>query len=58
LELLPRYKFERLVAEAIDDLPDELQPVLDNVVVQIEERNSGSTRARHTPSGWETSCPT
>jgi predicted Zn-dependent protease with MMP-like domain len=40
LELLPRYKFERLVAEAIDDLPDELQPVLDNVVVQIEERNA------------------
>jgi predicted Zn-dependent protease with MMP-like domain len=40
LELLPRYKFERLVAEAIDELPDELQPVLDNVVVQIEERNA------------------
>jgi predicted Zn-dependent protease with MMP-like domain len=39
LELLARYKFERLVAEAIDDLPDELQPVLDNVVVQIAERN-------------------
>jgi predicted Zn-dependent protease with MMP-like domain len=40
LELLARYKFERLVAEAIDDLPDELQPVLDNVVVQIAERNA------------------
>jgi predicted Zn-dependent protease with MMP-like domain len=40
LELLPRYKFERLVAAAIDELPDELQPVLDNVVVQIEERNA------------------
>jgi predicted Zn-dependent protease with MMP-like domain len=40
LELLARYKFERLVAEAIDELPDELQPVLDNVVVQIEERNA------------------
>ncbi len=40
MELLPRYKFERLVAEAIDELPDELQPVLDNVVVQIEERNA------------------
>ena len=40
MELLARYKFERLVAEAIDDLPDELQPVLDNVVVQIAERNA------------------
>lgn len=40
MDLLPRYKFEQLVAEAIDALPDELQPVLDNVVVQIEERNA------------------
>jgi predicted Zn-dependent protease with MMP-like domain len=36
---LPRYRFERLVAEALDDLPDELLPVLDNVVVQVEDRN-------------------
>jgi predicted Zn-dependent protease with MMP-like domain len=36
---LPRYRFERLVAEALDDLPYELVPVLDNVVVQIEDRN-------------------
>jgi predicted Zn-dependent protease with MMP-like domain len=36
---LPRYRFERLVAEALDDLPDELVPVLDNVVVQVEDRN-------------------
>ena len=33
------YRFERLVAEAIDDLPDELQPVLDNVVIVIEDRH-------------------
>ena len=36
---LPRYRFERLVAEALDDLPDELVPVLDNVVVHVEDRN-------------------
>ena len=39
MEIMPMYRFERLVAEAIDDLPDELQPVLDNVVVKIEDRN-------------------
>lgn len=39
MEIIPRYRFERLVAEAIDDLPDELQPVLDNVVIQIEDRD-------------------
>jgi predicted Zn-dependent protease with MMP-like domain len=37
---LPRYRFEQLVAEALDDLPDELLPVLDNVVVRVEERNA------------------
>jgi predicted Zn-dependent protease with MMP-like domain len=36
---IPRYRFERMVAEAIDDLPDELQAVLDNVVIRIEDRN-------------------
>ena len=39
MELLPRYKFERLVAESIDDLPDELLPVLDNVVIQVHDRH-------------------
>jgi predicted Zn-dependent protease with MMP-like domain len=39
MDVIPLYRFERLVADAIDDLPDELQPVLDNVVVQIEDRN-------------------
>jgi predicted Zn-dependent protease with MMP-like domain len=28
-----------LVADALDDLPDELLPVLDNVVVQVHDRN-------------------
>jgi predicted Zn-dependent protease with MMP-like domain len=36
---LPRYRFERLVAEALDDLPDELVGVLDNVAVHVEDRN-------------------
>jgi predicted Zn-dependent protease with MMP-like domain len=39
VEAIPKYRFERLVADAIDDLPDELVAVLDNVVVQIEDRN-------------------
>jgi predicted Zn-dependent protease with MMP-like domain len=39
VEALPRYRFERLVAEALDDLPDELQPVLDNVVVRVLDRD-------------------
>lgn len=37
--MLARYKFERMVAESIDDLPDELLPVLDNVVIQVHDRN-------------------
>ena len=28
-----------MVADALDDLPDELQRVLDNVVVQVPDRN-------------------
>lgn len=36
---LRRYRFERLVADALDDLPDELTPVLDNVVVVIADRH-------------------
>jgi predicted Zn-dependent protease with MMP-like domain len=39
MEIVPRYRFEQMVVEAIDDLPDELQPVLDNVVIQIEDRH-------------------
>jgi len=36
---IPRYRFERMVADALDDLPDELTAVLDNVVVQVADRN-------------------
>jgi predicted Zn-dependent protease with MMP-like domain len=39
MEPIPRYRFERMVADALDDLPDELIPVMDNVVVQVEDRN-------------------
>jgi predicted Zn-dependent protease with MMP-like domain len=39
MEILPRYKFEQMVADALDDLPEELVPVLDNVVVQVHDRN-------------------
>ncbi len=39
MELVPKYRFEALVAAALDDLPDELLHVLDNVVVQVRDRN-------------------
>jgi predicted Zn-dependent protease with MMP-like domain len=39
VEVVPRYRFERMVAEALDELPEELLPVLDNVVVQIHDRH-------------------
>lgn len=39
MDVLPRYRFERLVADALDDLPDELAAVLDNVVVVVEDRH-------------------
>jgi predicted Zn-dependent protease with MMP-like domain len=39
MDILPRYRFEALVRAALDDLPDELVPVLDNVVVQIHDRH-------------------
>ena len=40
MEIVPRYKFEQMVVDALDDLPDDLVPVLDNVVVQIHDRNA------------------
>lgn len=36
---LPKYRFERLVAAALDELPEALHPVLDNVVVVVADRN-------------------
>ncbi len=32
-------RFEELVGEALDQLPDELEALMDNVVVMIEDRN-------------------
>ncbi len=39
MEVVAKYRFEAMVADALDDLPDELLPVLDNVVVQVVDRN-------------------
>jgi predicted Zn-dependent protease with MMP-like domain len=39
MDVIPRYRFEAMVADALDDLPDELLHVLDNVVVQVVDRN-------------------
>ena len=39
MEIVARYKFEAMVADALDDLPDELAHVLDNVVVQVVDRH-------------------
>ena len=39
IDPVPRYRFEQLVADALDDLPDELSGVLDNVVVHVVDRH-------------------
>ena len=39
MEAVPKYKFDRMVADALDDLPGELQHVLDNVVVRVLNRH-------------------
>jgi len=39
VDTLPRYRFEQLVADALDDLPDELAAVLENVAVVVEDRH-------------------
>jgi len=39
VNVVPKYRFERMVSQALDDLPDELQHVLDNVVVQVVDRH-------------------
>jgi predicted Zn-dependent protease with MMP-like domain len=38
MEIVPRYRFEADGPDALDDLPDELHHVLDNVVVQVVDR--------------------
>lgn len=37
MELIPRYRFERIVQDAIDLIPDELSAVLENVAIVIED---------------------
>jgi predicted Zn-dependent protease with MMP-like domain len=39
VDALPRYRFDALVQAALDELPDELTGVLDNVVVRIADRD-------------------
>jgi predicted Zn-dependent protease with MMP-like domain len=39
MDPVPRYRFDRMVSDALDALPPELDHVLDNVVVQVRERN-------------------
>ena len=36
---VPRDRFEELVADALDEVPEELMKLLDNVVVLVEDRN-------------------
>ena len=39
MEVVARYRFERVVADALDALPDELAAVLENVVVVVEDQH-------------------
>ena len=39
MDVVAKYRFERMVQDALDDLPEELQHVLDNVVVQVHDRH-------------------
>jgi len=39
VEPIPLYRFERIVKDAIDIIPDDLAPVLNNVAIVIEDRS-------------------
>jgi len=39
MEPVPIYRFEQLVRDALDGLPADLVPVLDNVVVRVLDRD-------------------
>ena len=39
MEPVPLYRFEQLVRDALDRLPPELIPVLDNVVVRVADQD-------------------
>lgn len=36
---VPHWRFERLVADALDLLPDDLTAAMDNVVVQVDDQH-------------------
>ena len=40
MKALPPQQFERLVADALDEVPPELMTLMDNVVVLVEDRNA------------------
>ncbi len=40
---VPRERFEELVADALDEIPDELLRLMDNVVVVVREGMAGSS---------------
>ena len=40
MKALPLAVFEELVADALDEVPEELMELLDNVVVLVEDRNA------------------
>ena len=39
MRALPPARFEELVADALDEVPEQLMALLDNVVVLVEDRN-------------------
>ncbi|MCZ2817198.1 metallopeptidase family protein [Modestobacter sp. VKM Ac-2984] len=39
MDAIPLRRFEELVADALDEVPEELMALLDNVVVLVEDRN-------------------
>ncbi|CCH85746.1 conserved protein of unknown function [Modestobacter italicus] len=39
MRALPPDRFEELVADALDEVPEQLMALLDNVVVLVEDRN-------------------
>lgn len=48
---MERARFERLVAEAIDSLPEDFKEKLDNVAVTVEEAPSPRVARRHGRAG-------
>jgi len=47
MELISQRRFEELVADALDAIPDELAQALDNVAVIVEDEPTPAQRAEH-----------